>query len=229
VTNDPVNKNDPAGLDPEDAPRGLDPLTDYWYRRIFYPVHPAIILSPLEIVSSAMESAAERLQDRSTFSKKCRHGLKLLGTTPEALQQAAGDVQLRDGTRANIPISNLYEGDAAAAGRARQFRDDSDNADYLQENGLDHWRISDHFNTDAGLQAETRLGGSYALIYIAPSRINPSRRLDGLLWHEILHWVTGKVDPDIQGTLPGLKVNERDTSNIARWLTQNCINGEGNR
>lgn len=72
-----------------------------------------------------------------------------------------------------------------------------------------------------GTVAVSQLGGPK--IYVNPTMINPHDYFQnlGLVFHEVLHNVTGLTDPDIQRAF-GLD-QDKPSSNIAQKLINDCL------
>jgi RHS repeat-associated protein len=138
VEGDPVNRYDPRGLDyePPDPP---------WPARTYVRQ-----LSQFERARDALKESADRLQNRSAFSEECVKGLGKLGIDPAQLTAAAADVDIQDGFRASIPISNLGVGEAEAFGRALQAQRDAEFGPQFAEAGFEHWTIAMEFQYKPG-------------------------------------------------------------------------------
>jgi hypothetical protein len=228
VGNDPVNRNDPTGLQDEGPPWTLCNLNGFVH---WGPMCDDAIsgrpsrrrhqITPFELALQALDTAAERLQNRSSFSADCVRGLEAIGITPQQLQDAGTSITFKNGTTSPDPISNLNIGGFAQAGNAQQFTENRDHG----RSWLTPWTISDEFAANPGLIAQSQRGGPTPVIYISGERINYRVDQQGLLMHELLHWATGKDDTAIQDAL-GL--GNGASENIGNSLRQNCVRGPGN-
>jgi RHS repeat-associated protein len=224
VNGDPVNSNDPSGLDPEGGP----PPSGCYFNGFWIP--GCDIGGPIRFLSmTAFSRAIQRLGaaqavliDRSYFSVNCLNDLQNIAAqrspafrselSINSLIDAAVGAQFRNGVGSTDPTSSLYLDPRAARAAGTGT-------------------IGASFKSNPnGLTAESQLGTNTTVgttIYINASLISNSIATnEGLLLHEALH-LLGFDDGDLQRGL-GQTVDEHNTNGISKKLQKDCVTGKGN-
>jgi RHS repeat-associated protein len=149
---------------------------------------------------------AEKIANKKSFSKNCNGDFAALGTTADAVQADAANVDIENGAGSTALESSLFANTAAYAGAQAQYGSET---------------IGQFMMQNPGTVAEAQLSGN--AIYINPSLINPTNYYQnlGTVLHEILHNVTGLSDDQIQGAL-GLSTNQV-SNNITQKLIKDCF------
>ena len=226
VTNDPVNGNDPTGL--EGAP-----ADGCWLNYTIW-LDGCLVGGPTPIgipntVYARLRAAQAALSNRSNWSVKCEQDVEAIDAQRDpsvrnnsdasfdGVINAAAGANFKNGVGSTDPISALYT--SPAAGAAAQ---NAENAQY----GPGQTIGNDFARNPNGLTAESVMGGN--TIYINPALISNNLLVDeALLFHEAFH-LLGFSDDDLQRAL-GLKVDPNNTKSITDKLSKDCFQGKDNK
>ncbi len=226
VLGDPVNFRDHSGLVTEDKDAGdwpdcytyEDGTFCYFYSNDGGSHGGTSGRKPtkFEKAFDRLSGAQEKLSSRSGYDVNCGKDAAALGLNINQIFDRAADLNIKDGTTSNLPVSTLY-GDTTAG---NSFQNEQD-----KEFGPGQ-TISNYFGRNPkGIVARTVLSGD--TMFINPDLIGGSLTYnEALLLHEALH-ALGLIDTDIQDKLH-LKVDPNDTTNITDKLKRDCIKGKNN-
>jgi RHS repeat-associated protein len=222
VDGDPVNYQDPTGLDGDGEG---DQPSCYAYAEVFADCYTSpgngffASGTAFDRATQRLSAAENALCDRTSFSMPCIQDLMAIDAQRPADQRAgsaldvidvASTESFKNGIGSTDPVSALYADPQAAA---------------AAEPGA----IGDAFAANPnGLTAKTVLGTEPGgTIYINGALIGNNLRInEALLIHEALHSL-GFTDDDLQRAL-GLPVHDKNTRNISVKLQKDCVQGKGN-
>jgi RHS repeat-associated protein len=231
VGNDPVNNNDPTGLDDEGPPQTTCFVNGLWWPSTFcdtaFGFQRPLVQTAFDRAVGRLSAAQQAFKDRSNFSRNCQSDIAAIaaaapsyidraGITIEALQAAA--TVFVNGVGSTVSQSALYP--------------NSPQAPAVVANQAIGALFADPKKLTT---AVTTLGGS--TIYINPSAISQSLVAnEGLLAHELLHELgltddaigagLHSVDPSIK---PDANGNWTNTKQFSTKLAKHCFTGKDNR
>lgn len=162
---------------------------------------------------TAFESAAKTMRDfarsltkEKLNSKNCRGDLDALKVTEDQVREGAAAANFINGVDSTVTLSSLYVTSPVPSVRQAGARLVGTVGDKIAQ---------------PGTVAVAQLGGHD--IYINPRMINsanPYQNL-GIVFHEVLHNITGLTDPDIQRAF-GLS-EKGPSDNITQKLIRDCF------
>ncbi len=239
VENDPVNKNDPSGLDPSMPietpfvePPSLPPFIT-WSLLVVPPhyflghygpsVHGLTIHSPwagrsgtaLDGLTNAGQ-AASRLENKTSWSEKCKQTLAAAGIAPRDVDNG---LMLDAVSQVQAAASAVEFVDGTTSGALVQSlyagRPELERAVNPSQTVAQALAASPATNAMATLLSST--------VYIRPSSFSyyGSGWIMATVLHELLHNITGLTDPDLQRNL-GLS-DSGGSVNITLRLAADCL------
>ncbi len=229
AANDPVNNNDPRGLD-EDVPDPGCYVNGFW-------IPGCDITWPQSVIQQTAYSrgvqrlyaAQLALSERQNFSTDCYSDIAAIAgqrdpsmraeTDINSVIEAAVNAQFQNGVGSTDPISALHA-DPIAGASAQRERD--------QQYGANQTIGSDFARNPNGLTAESVLGGN--TIYINGGLIGKSLiNNEALLFHEAFH-LLGFDDADVWKALfPTTPFDPKNTKQITDKLKKDCFKGKDNK
>ncbi len=230
AANDPVNNNDPRGLD-EDVPDPGCYVSGIWIPGcdIGWPPTAFVPQTAWSRAIQRLNSAINAFEDRSSFSQKCQNDIDAIAAaapgyidkstiTIGAIQEALIETNFQNGVGSTVSQSVLYPTSPQAAAIVANLT------------------IGALFGDPSKLTtAVTTLGGR--TIYIDPSLISGSlTKNEGLLMHEALHELglddsaigagLSSIDKSIK---PDANGNWTNTKQFSDKLTKDCFTGKDNK
>jgi RHS repeat-associated protein len=217
VGNDPVNFVDPGGLYEQAWWWGayMDFMSFYIYAMFLDSPPPAPIpgdppppepeQDPTKNVGF-IKDAAKDLSKKKLDKKDCQDTLSKLGITADQVRAGAQAANIMNGVGSTVSLSSLYA--------------TSPDPTIQQNANTITGTVGDRLATP-GTVAVAQLGGP--AIYVDPAKFNVADYWTNLsiVFHEVLHNVTGLTDPDIQRKL-GLD-ESKPSHNITEKLKKDCF------
>lgn len=153
-----------------------------------------------------LKKAAEHLAKKKLDKKECQELLAALGVTADQVRAGAEAANIMDGVGSTVLRSTLYETSPYAT---------------VRQAGTNITNTVGNELAKPGTVAVAQLGGS--AIYVDPKKFDVADYWTNLsvIFHEVLHNVTGLTDEDIQGKL-GLDQN-KPSHNITEKLKKDCF------
>jgi RHS repeat-associated protein len=153
-----------------------------------------------------IKDAAKDLSKKKLDGKNCQKLLAALGITAEQVRAGARAANIMNGVGSTVPRSSLYE--------------TAPNPDLRRVGKTITETVGDHL-AKPGVVAASQLGGPD--IYVDPGKFNVSDYWQNLsiVFHEVVHNVTGLTDPDIQRRL--VLDESKPSDNITQEIKKNCF------